>query len=113
MATITKVQLRERIASHLKIASPDMPLDAANAQKIDDALDDATAELREKGLCWWPENAIPQACVFAMTLIVSAQACAKVGKAGQGYEPGDSDGRSRLAQLKPSADIKTLQPEYY
>lgn len=113
MASITKVQLRQRVAEHLKIASPDMELDASSASRIDTAIDDASAELREKGLCWWGPNAIPQSCVFAMTLIVAAQACTKFGKAGQGYEPGDSDGRSRLAQIKQSADIQILAVDYF
>lgn len=108
---LTKVQLRERVAEHLKVKAIDVPLSAEHASKIDDAIGDARAELRELGLCWWGEDAIPQSCAFALTLIVSAQACTKVGKAGQGYEAGDGDGRTRLAKLKPARDKTTAAPD--
>lgn len=110
---LTKVQLRERVAEHLKIKAVDIELDAANVAKIDRAIDDARAELKEIGLCWWAEGAIPQSCAFALTLIVAAQACVSVGKAGQGYESGDGDGRIRLARLKPQADVITVTAEYF
>lgn len=110
---LTKVQLRERIAKHLRIYAKDVPLDAADAASIDDSIDDARAELMEKQLCWWGENAIPQSVAFPLTLIVSAQACAKVGKMGQGYESGDVDGRSRLAQIKGGTDSQVGQADYY
>ena len=110
---LTKVQLRERVAKHLRIFAKDVPLDAADAASIDDSIDDARAELMEKTLCWWGEDAIPQSVVFALTLIVSAQACAKVGKMGQGYESGDTDGRSRLAQIKGSLDAGVGHADYF
>lgn len=113
MATITKVTLRERVARHLRVKARDIELDAGVAEDIDDAIDDAREELKELGLCWWAENAIPQSCVFAMKLIVAAQYCMSGGKPGQGYEPGDSDGRVRLAKLKPSADITTVAADYF
>lgn len=113
MATITKVQLRTRIAKRLKVHSKDIELDASTAADIDEAIDDTRAELQERGLCWWGSNAIPQACAFALELIVAARACAKVGKEEQGYEAGDSDGRSILSQLKPSADITTVPADYF
>lgn len=113
MATITKVQLRDRVARHLKIKAKDLELDAADADAIDDAIDDARAELIEKGLCWWGEDAIPQSCVFALKLIVSSQYCMSGGKAGQGYEPGDADGCVRLATLKPPADINPVRVSYF
>lgn len=110
---LTKVQLRERVAEHLKVKAPDIELDAATALRIDNAIDDARAELKERGLCWWGAEAIPQSCAFALTLIVSAQACTKVGKSGQGYESGDVDGRIRLASLRTSADISTVATDYF
>lgn len=113
MATITAVQLRERVAEHLKIKAADIELSAESAAKIDRAIDDARAELKELGLCWWPADAVPQSCVFAVKLIVAAQACIGVGKANQAYESGDSDGRTRLARLKPQADIITVTADYF
>lgn len=113
MANLTKVQLRERIARHLKLSSQDIELDASTAHRIDEAIDDASAELRERGLCWWGEDEVPQPVVFPMTLIVSAQVCTSFGRAGQGYEAGDGDGRSRLSTLKTSADITPVRVSYF
>jgi len=110
---LTLVELRERIAEHLKIKAVDVELSAESAAKIDRAITDARAELKELGLCWWPATATPESVAFAMTIIVAAQACTGLGKAGQGYEMGDADGRTRLAKLKPKADISTVQAEYF
>ena len=111
--TITSSDLRQRVAENLRVKAVDRDLADEDAEKIDNAITDAFAELREHGLMWWTTAAIPNACVFALTLIVSAQACAKFGKAGQGYEAGDNDGRARLAALKPSAAIETVRAEYF
>jgi hypothetical protein len=111
--SLTSAQLRNRVADHLRISAVDRELSAERAAKIDDAIDDCFAELRERSLLWWSDDAIPQAAVFALTLIVSAQACAKVGKAGQGYETGDTEGYARLAKLKTTAISETVQPDYF
>ena len=111
--TITSADLRLRVAEYLRVKAVDRDLADEDAEKIDNAIDDAFAELRERGLLWWADDAIPQACAFALTLIVSAQACAKFGKAGQGYEPGDADGRLRLGALKASAVTETTSAEYF
>ncbi len=113
MATLTRVDLRGRVAKHLKISASDIPLGAEKAADIDESINDAFAELRERALCWWDDDEIPQACVFALTLIVSAQACIKVGKAGQGYESGDGDGRTRLVQLRDTNNISELAVDYF
>lgn len=110
---ITKITLRERVAEHLRISSPDRELDAATAARIDASIADARAELMERGLCWWGEDAIPNSVVFALTLICSAQAAAKTGRMGQGYEDGDGEGRIRLAALKPTADVMPVMAEYF
>ncbi len=111
--TITSADLRLRVAENLRVKAVDRDLADEDADKIDKAIDDAFAELREQGLLWWGDDAIPQACAFALTLIVSAQACARFGKIAQGYEGGDTDGRARLAALKPSAVVETVRSEYF
>ena len=113
MATITKVQLRVRVAKELKIHSPDQELSADNAAEIDTSIDDARALLIEKRLCWWGENAIPQQCAIPLTWIVAAFACTKLGKAGQGYESGDERGRRELATLKTPTDTSTVAVDYF
>jgi len=113
MATITAVQLRQRVAEELKVSSPDTELDAATASRIDTSISDVRAYLQEKALCWWGANAIPQSVAQAVTWVVAARACTKFGKVGQGYEAGDERGRIELASLKPSADIPTVAGQYF
>ncbi len=113
MATITAVELRQRVAEELKVYSPDRELDAATAARIDTSIADTRAYLMEKGLCWWGAGATPQSVTQALTWVIAARACTKFGKAGQGYEQGDERGRIELASLKPSADIDTLAGQYF
>jgi hypothetical protein len=113
MATITAVQLRQRVAEELKVYSPDQELSADVASRIDTSIADTRAWLQEKRLCWWGADAIPQAASIPLTWIVAAMACTKFGKAGQGYEAGEDRGRRELASLRPSADIATLAPDYF
>lgn len=113
MATITTVELRERVAEKIRIAAVDVELDSERAAIIDRHIGDVTAELRENALCWWPDNAIPRACAQAMTFIVAASCAADCGKAGQGYESLDVEGRVKLASLKPSARHETVRASYF
>lgn len=111
MATITAVQLRQRVAEELKVYSPDQELSADVAARLDTSIADTRAWLQEKRLCWWGADAIPQQCAIPLTWIVAAFACTKLGKAGQGYESGDARGRAELALLKTPTDISTSQPD--
>ena len=113
MATITKTQLRQRVAEELKVYSPDQELSADAAARIDTSIDDARALLTEERLCWWGTNAIPQHCAIPLTWIVAAYACTKFGKAAQGYEAGEERGKNRLTKLKTPADVTTVNPDYF
>lgn len=113
MATITTVELRERVAEKTRIAGVDVELDAERAAIIDRHIGDCTAELRERGLVWWADDAIPRECAKAMTFIVSASCAVDCGKAGQGYESLDLEGRTILATLKPSASRATVRAHYF
>lgn len=113
MATITKVQLRQRVGEELKVYSPDQELSADAAARIDTSIDDARALLTEERLCWWGANAIPQQCAIPLTWIIAAFACTKFGKSGQGYESGEERGRVRLTKLKTPTDVATVQPDYF
>ena len=113
MATLTAVQLRQRVAEELKVYSPDQELSADVAARIDTSIADTRAYLQEKRLCWWGADAIPQAIVIPLTWVIAAFACTKFGKAGQGYETGDARGRAELAALRGSADVQTVQPDYF
>lgn len=109
----TTVILRERIADRLRISSVDMTLQAADAAKIDNGIADVTTMLRETGSIWWADNAIPDACVWPMTLVCSAALAGAFGKAGQGYEGDTPQGMLLLAEMKPSADISTVRASYF
>jgi len=110
---LTKTQLRNRIADHLRISAVDRELSAERAQKIDDAIDDCFATLREKKLKWWADDAIPQSCANALKIYVSAFACNSVGKAGQGYESGEDFGLKELSALKTTGTNETVRPDYF
>jgi len=111
--TKTTAELRESVAKKLRIKSVDMDLDADTAATIDARIQDVSDYLREAGLVWWEDNAIPNAAMMPMTLMVAAWACADVGKAGQSYESGFSDGKTQLASIKPSAVTETVRAEYF
>lgn len=113
MATITKAQLRQRVAEELKVYSPDQELSADVAARIDTSIDDARALLMEQRLCWWGADAIPQAAAIPLTWVVAAYACTKFGKAGQGYEAGEERGKARLALLKTPTDVGVVRVDYF
>ena len=111
--TTTTAELRNKVAINLRIKGADVELDAERAAILDDIIGEVSADYREKGLIWWADNAIPNACVNAMKLIVSGHACAAFGKAKQGYEDAVAAGKISLAELKPSAVIGTVCAEFY
>ncbi len=110
---VTTAELRAAVAEHLRISGVDVTLDSERAAIIDGKIDDVSAMLRELGLIWWPDDAIPAPCKLAMTLIVAAFAAAPCGKAGQDYEKGDPGGRAMLAMLRPAAGIDTQRASYF
>lgn len=111
--TKVKADLRTRIADALGQSSVDQVLPAEDAAKIDEAIDDLFAELREMRLCWWTENAIPNACMIALTMAGAAIACAKFGKSNQGYESGLNEGQRRLRILRNPATHSPMAPDYF
>lgn len=108
----TTAELRESVAEHLRISTADLTLSAEDADLIDRRIQAVTDYLRELGVAWWVDNAIPDAALMPMTLCVSAWACVPFGKAGQGYEAGFPDGKTQLASIKPSSVNNTVQAEY-
>ena len=111
--TATTADLRESVAKKLRVKSTDMDLDDATASAIDDRIDEVTNYLRELGLIWWADDAIPDAALMPMTLMVAAWTCADFGKAGQGYEAGFADGKTQLSAIKPSAELAEITPDYF
>lgn len=109
----TTAELREIVAEKLRVKSVDLDLSPENAAKIDRRIGEVTDFLREVGLIWWADNAIPNAAVLPFTLMVAAWGAADFGKANQGYEDGFEPGRLLLASLKPSAEISVVQAEYF
>lgn len=111
--SLTNAQLRERIADHLRISAVDRVLSSERAAKVDNAITDAFAELRELKLLWWATDAIPEACANALKHYISAHACASVGKGGQGYEAGHDIGLAMLSRLKTTGTQETVTAEYF
>lgn len=110
---LTTAELRERVAEHLRIKAADLELSGANAARIDRRIEEVTEYLRELGLAWWADGAVPVAASMPMILMVAAWSASSVGKAGQGYEDGFIGGKAQLAAIKPSAVIETLEADYF
>jgi hypothetical protein len=111
--TITNATLRTRVAEDLRIKSVDMDLDDADADRIDRRIASAQSYLRELGLIWWDDDAIPEHCEDAMSMVVCAMSCVAFGKIGQGYEAGLASGVALLKSIKPSTNVETLRTTYY
>jgi hypothetical protein len=78
--TKTTAELRESVARKIKILRNDMPLDSADAVTIDDCIEEVTDYYRERGVIWWADNAIPDACMLPMALMVASWAAEDFGK---------------------------------
>jgi len=109
--TTTTAELREKVARKLTISSSDMALEAEDTDRIDDRIGEVTSHLRERGLAWWIDNAIPDAAVLPMVMIVAYWAADDFGKtAGPTWA---RDGEALLASIKPSGVIETVKMEAF
>lgn len=105
--TATTAELRESVAGKIKILRADMPLDAADAATIDRKIGEVTNYYRERGVVWWVDNAIPNAAVLPMTMLVAAWTADDFGKVADPlWAP---NGLALLASIKPSAAIETVK----
>lgn len=111
--TKTTAELRESVAKKIGVLSVDQDLDAEDAAAIDARIGEVTDYLRELGLIWWADDAIPAGAFMPMTLMVAAVACGEFGKVNMGLESGYGDGKSQLSAIKPSAANKTTQADYF
>lgn len=109
----THAQLRDRVAEDLGLKATDQELSDDIAQKIEERIATVTAMYREQGLFWWPTDAIPDAVVEGLSLVMCAWACAGVRKANQGHEEKLTPGLAMIAALKPAATLDTLRTEYF
>jgi hypothetical protein len=109
----TNAQLRNRVAEDLGVKATDQELSDEIAAKIEDRIDTVTAMYREQGLFWWADDAIPDAVVEGLTLVMCAWACASVRKAGQGHEEKLMPGLALIAAAKSSGTTDTLRTLYY
>lgn len=111
--TYTHAQLRNRVAEDLGIKGVDQELSDEQASKIEERITSTTAYFREKGLFWWPDNAIPDAAFEGMVFVMLARCCAGARKLGQGFEEREAPGLAMIAAVKQPATIDTLKTLYY
>lgn len=111
--TYTTIQLRNRVAEDLGLKATDQELADDEAQKIEERIATVTAMYREQGLIWWPDNAIPDAAVDGLTLVMSAWTCAGVRKQGQGHEEKLTPGLAMISAVKAVQTVDALRTEYY
>ena len=60
--TKTHAQIRDRVAEDLGLKAADIELEDEDAAKIEARISSVTAHLREKGLIWWADDEVPDAC---------------------------------------------------
>lgn len=111
--TKTTNDIINRVAEDLGLKASDVDLADEDKEKIERRVDSVTAFLREKGLIWWADDAIPDACEDGFAMMVAAMVCKAFGKQNQGHEAGWEDGRVMIAQLKPSENVEQQAYEYY
>lgn len=105
-STLTTTNIRNRVSEHLMV-----PVSDTVTPKIDKAINDAQAMLREQGVSWWPSSAIPLVAARGLTLVVSGLVGPSLERptASADYEAG----MMMLRGLKPSADIEEMRVLYY
>lgn len=108
----TQADLRRLVLSHLTVIDPIGDIEADQASLLDLFIDSATAELREKGLCWWDADDIPAAVTLPLMRYVAALACASFGKRGKGYEADMLPARTSIAALKASEQHEEVKGHF-
>lgn len=111
--TKTNVEIRNRVAEDLGVKATDMDLADEDAEKIERRISSTRAFLLERGLVWWADDAIPDACEDGYAMMVRAMVCTAFGKVNQGHEAGWKDGWDMIAAIKPSEHVETQAYEYY
>jgi len=111
--TATTATLRDLVAEDLGLKAVDEELSDELSARIEARINHWMAHYRELGLFWWADNAIPNACVGGLTMVMAALVCGSVRKAGQGHEAKLEPGLAMIAALKPYAQIDTLRTHYY
>lgn len=109
----TKAQLRRMILASMTVIDPDENPSGEQADTLDTYVDSARASLLEQGLCWWDEDAIPDAVLVHLSRYVRAQCCAEFGRAGKGYEAYEDLAIRRLSALKPPAQREDVPADYF
>lgn len=109
----TKADLRRIILGHLTVIDPEGDVEADQASMLDIFIDGGTAELKEKGLCWWDDDAIPAAVTLPLMRYIAALSCKAFGKGNKGYEADKDQARKDIAALKSTEERPEQQAEYY
>lgn len=109
----TQADLRRLVLCHLTVIDPSDDIEADQASLLDLYIDGARAELREKGLCWWDADDIPQAVSLPLMRYVAALSCGSFGKRGKGFEGDLNPARIAIAALKSSAATEQMRGQYF
>lgn len=108
----TQADLRRLVLAHLTVVDPTDDIEADQASLLDLFIDGATAELKEKGLCWWDADAIPAEVSLPLMRYVAALACGAFGKRGKGFENDLHPARASIAALKSSEAREVVRGQY-
>lgn len=108
----TKAQLRRSVLASMTVIDPEETPSADHASLLDLTIDGARAILLEKGLCWWDEDAIPDAVFIPFSRFVRALSCTDFGRGGKGYEAEAEPARIAIAGLKSSDEREDVPGDY-
>lgn len=109
----TKADLRRLVLTKLTIIDETELPSIEQASLLDIFIASCRAELREKGLVWWDEDAIPDEALLPLRDYVAAKCCGDFGRAGKGFEAGEAIGRAGLAAVKSSDQREEQRAEYF
>lgn len=108
----TKAELRKLVLSSMTVIDPEDNPSNEQAKALDTYVDAARAALLELGLCWWDEDAIPEAVFVHLSRYVRAQCCAEFGRGGKGYESFEDLAIRRISALKSTGRREDVRGDY-
>lgn len=114
--TITNTQLYQLVAEELGLVGPGQALGADDRDRIERRADKVRAWLIEEGLCYWINDAIPDAASLPYAQVIAGQ-CAEMYGRGAGsdvpYALGETGYRLLERHVSQRSAREPVSSEYY
>jgi hypothetical protein len=108
----TSAEVRRMMLVHLGVIDPVENPSAELASLADLWITAARGMLLETGLCWWDEDAVPDAVLTPFVRYAGALSPQSFGRGGKGFESYEIPSRQQLAALKSSEERGDVRGEY-